>query len=197
MFWGIIKKFIDPRTAQRIQVFSNTEKGLEALRKWIDIENIPEDYGGKNKSIKQAFLDESGDPHLKRQEIEVLHVTRKGTAMAKNELTVGKDEFIEIRVYTRSVSAVEITVRFNGETYATAHAKCGWGTSSDSAGGTTSTPLPNCTVVVDKLVGPGTVQVMAQDLDDVDKKASNGASKGYFLLACDIKSTAALEQSKM
>jgi hypothetical protein len=58
MFWGLIKKFVDPRTAQRIQVFSSREKGLAAPRKLVAVEEIPVDNGGTNKSVKQAFMEE-------------------------------------------------------------------------------------------------------------------------------------------
>lgn len=188
MFWGLIKKFIDPRTAQRIQVFSNEEKGLAALRKLVDEEEIPVDYGGKNKSVKQAFMDEAADPALKKQEIELLQVKRKGTASLTSSLALSAGEYMEIRVYTRSVSAAEITVEFNGDIYATVPVMCCWSTSSDPAGGTTSTPLPNSVEVVDKLLGPGTVNIVAKDLDNVDKnKSSAGASRGFFLVVCNIK----------
>ncbi len=189
MFWGLIRKFIDPRTAQRIQVFSNTEKGYAALRKLVDIDEIPVDYGGKNKSVKQAFLDEAADPLLKKQEIELLHIKRKGNLEANTEFTLAKDEYAEICVYSRSVSSANITVEFNGDTYASVTAKCSWSTGADSAGGTTRTPLPKSTVVARELRGPGTVKFRAQDLDDVDKKVGSGSSRGFFLLLCNIKAT--------
>lgn len=187
MFWGLIKKFIDPRTAQRIQVFSNTEKAMAALRKLIDEQEIPVDYGGGNKSIKQAFMDEAADPLLKKQEIELLHIKRKGKGESTKPLTLEKDEIMEIRVYTRSVSTAKIMVELNGNSYATATSRCSWYAAADSTGSTDRTPLPNCTVVVEELHGPGSVKVKMEDLDDADKKSHSGSSRGYFLLVCDIK----------
>jgi hypothetical protein len=61
----IIRKFIDPRTAQRIQVFSGGgDKGLRALHKMVDKSQIPVDYGGTNKLMKQSFTEEAADPTL-------------------------------------------------------------------------------------------------------------------------------------
>ena len=190
IFWGLIKKFIDPRTAQRIQVFSNTEKGMAALRKLVDNEEIPIDYGGGNKSIKQAFMEEAADPLLKRQEIELLQVKRKGKGEMSKDLMLAQDEYMEVRVYTRSVSSANVMVEFNGDMCATARASCSWYASADSTGSASRTPLPNCTVVIEELHGPGSVKIKIEDLDDADKKSNSGSSRGYFLLVCDIKAKA-------
>ena len=93
MVWGIIKKFIDPQTAKRIKLLSGKEASLKALRELVDIDEIPKDYGGNNKTFEQAFLDEANDPYLVRSEVELLHVKRKGKASTKKEFTVNKDEY--------------------------------------------------------------------------------------------------------
>jgi hypothetical protein len=201
LFWGLIKKFIDPRTAQRIQVFSNTEKGLAALRQLVPVEEIPVDYGGTFKSVRQAFLEEAADPLLKKQDIELLQVKRKGKTSAKTEWTLEANEYMEIRVYTRSVSTATVTVEFNGDVYAQQTAKCKWENCSSSGGGGgtptnggstsgSATPFPKCNVIVEALHGPGTVRVDILDLDNADKKVGAAASRGYFLLVCDIKAAA-------
>ena len=54
--WKLIKNFIDPRTASRIQLFSSKEKGQKSLEKLVDKNTqIPSDYGGGNISLQEAF----------------------------------------------------------------------------------------------------------------------------------------------
>jgi hypothetical protein len=185
MFWGLIKKFVDPRTAQRIQVFSSREKGLAALRKLVAVEEIPVDYGGTNKSVKQAFMEEAADPLLKRQDIELVHVNRKGKTSATMEWKLTEDEYLQIGVYTRSVSAATVTVEFNGDVYATGTAAAAAASNIGSDG---LVALPKCNVIVQSLQGPGTVRVGLSDLDNADKKVNgNRTSRGYFLLVCDVR----------
>jgi CRAL/TRIO domain len=185
MFWGLLKKFIDPRTAQRIQVFSNSAKGLAALRKLVDEHEIPVDYGGTNKSLKQAFVDEASDPLLRRQEIELVYVKRRGRAALSKDIVLNADESIFIRVYTRSWSGANVTVRAGSKVCAEAQARCLW--RNENAGPTDSAdvPMPHCTVVAEKIPGPGMVTIQLDDLDDAvsDKKLS----RGYFLVVCDIR----------
>lgn len=185
MFWGLLKKFIDPRTAQRIQVFSNTAKGLAALRKLIDEHEIPVDYGGTNKSLKQAFVDEASDPLLRRQEIELVYVKRRGRASFSKDIVFNADESIFIRVYTRSWSGANVEVRAGSKLYTEAKAKCLWRNENEGPSDSADVPMPHCTVVVDKLTGPGMVTIQLEDLDDAfsDKKLS----RGYFLVVCDIR----------
>lgn len=207
MFWGVLKKFIDPRTAQRIQVFSNSAKGLAALRKLVDETEIPVDYGGTNKSIKQAFVQEASDPLLKRQEIELVYVKKKGKVSFPKEIALNASEYLQIRVYTRSVSSAKVAVCVDGTTYAEVKAMCLWSCGSSNQNGNTSTdtsvntsftdcsnaastvPLPHCTLVTSDLQGPGTVTIQVEDLDTTgissDKKGR--LPRGYFLVVCDVR----------
>ncbi|RGP72469.1 cral trio domain [Fusarium sporotrichioides] len=45
--WGILSKFIDPRTAAKLIIVSSSEDSLSTLTPYIDVENIPTEYGGK------------------------------------------------------------------------------------------------------------------------------------------------------
>ena len=40
MAWKVIKNFIDPQTARRIQLFSSKEQGLKALQELVDIDQM-------------------------------------------------------------------------------------------------------------------------------------------------------------
>ena len=184
--WGLIKKFIDPQTARRIQVYSSKEQGLQALQSVIDIHQIPQDYGGTNISLDEAFLNVANDPLLLRQPIELLHVKRKSKASFKQEWHLHEGEYIDLKCYTRSASGVSLTILLNGEPYRTVEqVQC--------ALDATGHPKAVCHTLAEKLTGsgthattPNTVSVELQDLDNADKKHSR-QSRGYFLIVGDIK----------
>jgi len=201
MTWGIIKKFIDPRTAARIQLFANRERGEKALEKLVDKSEIPSDYGGSNISLKEAFLREAADPSLLRQEIELLHCKRKGKANTKT-WTLEKSETMQVTVYTRSVSPGHVTIQLNGLTFRSFDVQCLFSGNGDNNENDTAedhavnstrstdpsalgTPLPN-QVTAKNLVGPGKVTVEVNDLDTAAKHHS-GMSRGYFLVVGDVK----------
>jgi hypothetical protein len=58
--WAFLKAWIDPRTANKL-VFLTPAEGLDKLLETIDIESIPEHYGGKSKASHGKFpcLDDS------------------------------------------------------------------------------------------------------------------------------------------
>lgn len=206
IFWGLTKKLLDPRTAAQVQVFSNKEKGLAALRQLVAEPEIPADYGGTNKSIQQAFIEESADPTLLRQEIELLHVHGKKkshkVAEFKEPITLGAGEYSEVRVFTRSVTSADVTVLVNDQVYnrvklkgnrelLRGHSSMVW-----SAGALEEEeiyPSPTCTKVISKLNGPARkvvirIQDASNDSSDVQHKKNKGnESRGYFLVACDVK----------
>ena len=184
--WKLIKNFIDPRTASRIQLFSSKEKGQKSLEKLIDKNTqIPSDYGGGNISLQEAFLNECSDPDIVRQLIELLHCRRRCKKALPKTWTLKADENIEITVYTRSVGKASVEVILNGSMIKTVHAQCSF--VDDEQGSVTSIPYPRKTVVMTSLAGPGEVMVEAHDLDSPISKAHSHSSRGYFLVVGDVK----------
>lgn len=178
--WGLIKKFIDPRTAQRIHVYSSGEKGMTALRQMVDQTEIPVDYGGTNVSISEAFRKEAEDPELLRQDIQLLYVRQKSKATAKQTWELKQGECMTITAYTRSVSGGSITVLMNGVAVKTVEASCRFE-------GPEEAPSPNAITLVSKLSGPGTVSLKIKDLNNADSQKYRKESRGYFLLVGDVK----------
>jgi len=184
--WKLIKNFIDPRTASRIQLFSSREKGQKAMELLIDKQKqIPFDYGGGNMSLEEAFLKECSDSEIVRQDIELLHCRRRGKKGLQKTWILKADENIEIAVYTRSVSKASLEVILNGSVIKTVHAQCSF---VEEEGGTgKSTPHPRKTLLMTSLAGPGEVNVEAKDLDTPVSKAHASCSRGYFLVVGDVK----------
>eukprot|EP00535_Pseudo-nitzschia_heimii_P009764 CAMPEP_0197190734 /NCGR_PEP_ID=MMETSP1423-20130617/22205_1 /TAXON_ID=476441 /ORGANISM="Pseudo-nitzschia heimii, Strain UNC1101" /LENGTH=795 /DNA_ID=CAMNT_0042643187 /DNA_START=236 /DNA_END=2623 /DNA_ORIENTATION=- len=181
--WKLIRNFIDPRTASRVQLFSSKEKGQKALEKLVDKElEIPSDYGGGNISLREAFLNECSDSNIIRQEIELLHCRRRGKKALKNTWTISADESIEITIYTRSVGKASVQVDLNGSNIKSVDAQCSF--AEDSG---TSTPRPNKITAMTSLAGPGEVMIEIKDLDTPVSKANFHCSRGYFLVVGDVK----------
>lgn len=184
--WKLIKTFIDPRTASRIQLFSSREKGLKAMELLIDKQKqIPFDYGGGNISLQEAFLKECSDSEIVRQDIELLHCRRRGKKGLQKTWILKADENIEIAVYTRSVSKASLEVILNGSVIKTVHAQCSFVEEEPGTG--KSTPHPRKTLLMTSLAGPGEVNVEAKDLDTPVSKAHASCSRGYFLVVGDVK----------
>jgi len=65
--WSVVKKLIDPRTASKIEVFTNAKQGAKRMEELIDNSQIPTDYGGNGLSLAEAAsgggsVDSSGAP---------------------------------------------------------------------------------------------------------------------------------------
>lgn len=190
--WKLIKNFIDPRTASRIQLFSSQVKGQNALENLVDKKKeICSDYGGGNISLQEAFLRECSDPQIVRQEIELIHCKRKSKKAISKAWTLSENECTEITIYTRSVSQADISISFNGSVVKTVRARCKF-----EGEGVEIKPLPNKTVAVyakfRELVGPGKVVVEAHDLDSTISRHHGSMSRGYYLVVGDIKPVASL-----
>jgi len=54
LVWSVVRKLIDARTASKIEVFTNTKKGIARMQDLIDNSQIPSDYGGTGPSLAQA-----------------------------------------------------------------------------------------------------------------------------------------------
>ena len=149
------------------------------MKDLVDIDQLPKDYGGRNISIAEAFVQEANDPNLLRQEIELIYVRRKGKAISKKEWDVGEGEYIELKCYTRSCSAATVWYVLNGDNYNTVDDVC---CETDDKG----QPKASCRVLATKIQGPCTVSLEVQDMDNANKK-HNGQSRGYFLCVGDIR----------
>ena len=57
--WRIIKGWLDPRTAAKIEVISSKSAAEKRLLELVDADLLPTDYGGKAKDT-ETLMDESG-----------------------------------------------------------------------------------------------------------------------------------------
>eukprot|EP00532_Pseudo-nitzschia_australis_P004986 CAMPEP_0168202500 /NCGR_PEP_ID=MMETSP0139_2-20121125/24308_1 /TAXON_ID=44445 /ORGANISM="Pseudo-nitzschia australis, Strain 10249 10 AB" /LENGTH=719 /DNA_ID=CAMNT_0008128197 /DNA_START=164 /DNA_END=2323 /DNA_ORIENTATION=- len=194
--WKLIKNFIDPRTASRIQLFSSQVKGQKALESLVDKKKeMSSDYGGGNISLQEAFLRECSDPQIVRQEIELIHCKRKSKKAISKAWRLSENECMEITIYTRSVSQAEVSISLDGSIVKIVRVQCKF-----EGEGVEMKPLPNKTTAVyakfGELVGPGKVVVEAHDIDSTISRHHGSMSRGYYLVVGDIKPVASVSQMK-
>lgn len=53
--WRLIKGWLDPRTASKIEVCSGKAQATEKLLQYIDEDQLPSDYGGKGPDTTETL----------------------------------------------------------------------------------------------------------------------------------------------
>jgi hypothetical protein len=174
VFWGIIKQIIDPRTAKRIQVYSNKKKGLLRLRELIDDSEIPSDYGGSGPSIETSIgeVGTSGKKNTEQYEVKLLTLKKKGKKQ-HHTFHVDAGQVLSIRVYTRSASSAQFTLRNKEKPH---HFLFESSIAGKKEG---DSFLSHCTEVGKDIIGPGKFCLEAKALDDASKAS---VSRGHFLV---------------
>lgn len=97
--WKLIKGWLDPRTANKIELFSSTTAAQKKLRELIADDQLPSDYGGSaedtNKTLEDNALNE-GEDGMVRMITEVMRL--RSTLSLKINMKV--DEELQVEVYT-------------------------------------------------------------------------------------------------
>ena len=73
MTWSIIKGWIDPRTAGKIELISSRKNWESRLRELVDEEQLPSDYGGKGMATTETLKKEAPEGVL-QQHHELVYV---------------------------------------------------------------------------------------------------------------------------
>jgi len=197
--WPAIKKLIDPRTASRIQVFSDKKKSSDRLKELIDSNEIPIDYGGNpdnpDNTIAHAVIKQGGldTEKVKRQEVQLLYIKKRSTI--HHEIHLQKNEAMKIIIYTRSISNASFVVSKNQtdkeeknnkdvdttdtDKVSTIEVVVEADISSGDENRESSPPLPS-QKVMGTIYGPGHFDMHGQDLDTATRKQSS-FSRGYYL----------------
>ena len=96
--WSIIRRWLDPRTAGKIEIFSFKGSAERRLKELIDVDQLPSEYGGTAPSVDEAIV-RLGEGRVSRRVTKLMHVK----AHSHLGVEVGADEEMEVVVYTRSV----------------------------------------------------------------------------------------------
>ena len=178
--WAVIRKFIDPRTAAKIKIFSDEKKGKTYLFERVEKDQILSDFGGTGPSFDEVLQEEQG-LSMKRRMVELLSMAPKGKKKFEFELSDG--ETARFEAYTRSTSGGKITVFKCDEVVEEMEVKrenmCKENLSNGNGPNTTNSgPYRNKLASV--LEGPASYKVI------VETKLSEGKEQDHFLLVGDV-----------
>lgn len=103
--WRLIKGWLDPRTASKIDVISNKDQARKKLLELIDEDQLPSDYGGKGPDTKETLRNDiPGD--AKKLHTEMLYLRGSGST----SLDISAKEFVEVEVWTRSTAGASFAI---------------------------------------------------------------------------------------
>lgn len=173
----MIRSFIDPRTARKIEVYTSTSRGQHRLQQLIKRTEIPHDFGGVGPP---TGVFEGAE----REALQVLHVSKRQRTQQDVPCLadVTKDEKITaLRVYSRSVTGLLLDVRKDGhpmgKTVTISAPKT-------PAAGSSLDPYVN-NLIKEPVMGPCKISLTARAQPD-EKKPPNKASHGYFVVVAFI-----------
>ena len=178
--WAVIRKFIDPRTAAKIKIFSDEKKGKTYLFERVQKDQILSDFGGTGPSFDEVLQEEQG-LSMKRRMVELLSMAPKGKKKFEFELSDG--ETARFEAYTRSTSGGKITVFKCDEVVEEMEVKrenmCKENLPNRNGPNTTNSGPYRCKLA-SVLEGPASYKVI------VETQLSEGKEQDHFLLVGDV-----------
>ena len=110
--WRVLEVFIDPRTIQKIGIYSSHAKAAKNLLECIDPSELLSDYGGCAHSFDDALEQlQKRDGSCSRQVVERMSVSRKHDSELSFSLTT--NETASIDVYTKSDGQADFSLQKN------------------------------------------------------------------------------------
>ena len=98
--WRIIKGWLDPRTAAKIEVISNRSACEKRLAEIADLDQLPSDYGGIGPSTDEILAKSFDGDSTNKTETKMLYVRGHGSEI----VTVPAGFELLVTVYTRSMA---------------------------------------------------------------------------------------------
>eukprot|EP00804_Cyclotella_cryptica_P016074 CCRYP_004208-RB/>CCRYP_004208-RB protein AED:0.34 eAED:0.34 QI:509/1/1/1/1/1/2/199/376 len=172
MTWSIIKGWIDPRTAGKIELISSRKSWEARLRELVDEDQLPCDYGGKGTSTIETLKKEAPNGVL-QQHHELVHVRSSGHCT----VDVPAGGHMEVKVFSRSASEVIITVVDENDKTKEFSPPVSF---QHTGGADETVPPTSLVVTATRIVGPCKARVK------IDSKGSRFSSAGSYMVACNI-----------
>lgn len=170
--WNIIKGWIDPRTAGKIELISSRKSWEARLRELVDVDQLPSDYGGKGTATTETLAKEAPEG-VKGQQHEMVHVRQSGHCTV--DVPAGGE--LEVQVFTRSTADVTISIvdeNSKSKVYIP-------GVAVKHTGGTGENDKPTCVVITtERIKGPVIARVK------IESKGGRFSTAGNYMVACNI-----------
>ena len=112
LIWSIIRRWLDPRTASKIEIYSSKAKAEKRLQELIKEQHLPREYGGSAPTVEEMIVQQgSCDSYkngraLKRRVTKLLHIR----GHAKISVDVAAGEEMDVEVFTRSIGGAKFAV---------------------------------------------------------------------------------------
>mmetsp|Transcript_10782 Transcript_10782/g.16960 ORF Transcript_10782/g.16960 Transcript_10782/m.16960 type:complete len:452 (-) Transcript_10782:155-1510(-) len=151
--WKLIKGWLDPRTASKIEVISDKKKWQEKILELVREDQLPADYGGKGPNTRDSAK-EQYIGSMKGLHTEVMYLRGHGSVTYE----VAEGDEVAIEVYTKSTSGAKFTVC---DAY---HKAPDWVTAFEvkHKGDDDATTIPTKeTITQQKIKGPASIKVKA------------------------------------
>ena len=104
--WTIIKGWIDPRTANKVEVLGSRKTWEPKLLEYIDADQLPSDYGGTGPNTQDTMEKEGFKGDLKRLHTELLSIRSSDSCT----FNVMPGEELNVTVFTRSTTGAKFTI---------------------------------------------------------------------------------------
>jgi len=103
--WGIIKRWLDVRTQNKIEIFSSMSKAKKRLLELVDEKDLSVDYGGTGESFeeiaKREFVEHCPLKNVRVNEVEIMHLRSHASI---GPFKVEANEKAKLTIYSRSSS---------------------------------------------------------------------------------------------
>jgi hypothetical protein len=107
--WRLIRSFIDPRTASKIEVYAYQSSGQKRLLELIDSTEIPREFGGTGPAWDDLIRQQE-DSQARRKAV-LVYLKKRQRQRLDALLTVQPHETLTVEIHTRSLSGVSVTVQ--------------------------------------------------------------------------------------
>lgn len=104
--WSVVKKLIDPRTASKIEIFTNAESGLQRMGEMIDSSQIPTEYKGNGTSLAEAAAS-GGESMVVLNHL--MSLTKKQSERS-HDFELIDEKQVTLTIYTRCKEGATATV---------------------------------------------------------------------------------------
>jgi len=175
MTWSIIKGWIDPRTAGKIELISSRKKWEARMRELVDVDQLPSDYGGKGVATTETLAKESPEG-VSKQHFKLVHVRSSGSTAV--EVPPGGE--MEVTIYTRATTKVIVSI-VDSVNKKNVHVP---GVVVQHTGGTRENDKPTSQVITkERVKGPVKASVL------IESKGGRFSSAGNYMVAVNIYNT--------
>ncbi|KAL7538379.1 hypothetical protein ACHAXR_009750 [Thalassiosira sp. AJA248-18] len=170
--WSIIKGWIDPRTAGKIELISSRKNWEARLRELVDVDQLPLDYGGKGLATTETLAKEAPEGVMKQYH-ELVHVRSSGHATV--EVPAGGE--LDVMIFTRSATEVIISI-VDENNKSKVHVA---GVPVKHTGGSGENDKPTSVVITkERIKGPLKARVR------IESKGGRFSTAGNYMVACNI-----------